>query len=292
MKNKNVLITGSTGYLGSYLATKLVKSDWTVYALIRGSSNLKRVQHIANQLKFIYEVEDIIKMKIDLNLIIHCATSYGRKGETLTQVYESNLMLPLKLLQLTEKIKNCHFINIDTVLSKETNEYALSKKQFIEVIQSYRNKHLMRFINLQLEHFYGPYDDDSKFTTMVIRKCLDNVGSIDLTLGEQKRDFIYIDDLIEAIMKIVNNGLTLQGSPSFEQYIIGSGEKVSIREFVELVHKLTSSTTQLNFGAIPYRKHELMDSHTDIAKIKNIGWSPIFSLHEGINKCINEYGEI
>ena len=61
----------------------------------------------------------------------------------------------------------------------------------------------MFFINMRLEHFYGPGDADSKFTAHVMNSCLRNVPELKLTLGEQRRDFFYIEDVVSAYLIIL-----------------------------------------------------------------------------------------
>ena len=114
---------------------------------------------------------------------------------------------------------------------------------------------------MRLEHFYGPKDVDSKFTTHVMNSCLRNVPELKLTSGEQKRDFIYIDDVVSAYLIILDN---IKGfSDFFNEFDVGSGAAVSIRDFVEKVHQITDSQTHLAFGSIPYRTGEVMSSNAN-----------------------------
>jgi nucleoside-diphosphate-sugar epimerase len=136
-----------------------------------------------------------------------------------------------------------------------------------------------------LEHFFGPGDDPSKFVTAVIQALLRKVPSIDFTPGYQKRDFIFIDDVSAAFKVIFDN------MPSFEKRLyrfeVGTGRPVEIRKFVHLAKRLTGNTTTiLNFGAIPYRSNEAMCSKVNIKGLKDLGWSPGFSLEAGLKKTI------
>jgi len=99
----------------------------------------------------------------------------------------------------------------------------------------------MTCVNVALEHFYGPCDDDSKFVTYIIRNILGNVENLDLTMGEQKRDFIYIDDVIDAFEKIIQYGLSV--GKGFFHYEIGTNLTFRIREFVTLVKKMSENVT-------------------------------------------------
>jgi nucleoside-diphosphate-sugar epimerase len=131
---------------------------------------------------------------------------------------------------------------------------------------------------------YGPGDDESKFTTHVIKSCLANVPELKLTAGEQKRDFIYIDDVISAYMILLEKAK--QQTENFQEYDLGSGKAIKIREFVEIVHKITQSCTKLNFGVLPYRENEIMQSEADITSLMSLGWLCQTSLIEGIKKIV------
>lgn len=142
-------------------------------------------------------------------------------------------------------------------------------------------------MNIALEHFYGPFDDESKFTTMIFHKLMRGELSIDLTPGDQKRHFIYIDDVVRAFYCILDKLDNLP--PGFSSFEVSTEQSISIREFVLLATSIIgNASTQLNFGAIPYRANELMDSRTDISALKALGWRPKVSLEKGIQLTIEK----
>jgi nucleoside-diphosphate-sugar epimerase len=140
---------------------------------------------------------------------------------------------------------------------------------------------------MRLEHFYGPGDEASKFTTHVINSCLRNVPELKLTLGEQKRDFIYIDDVVSAYLIILEK--LGQFPDLFNEFHVGSGAAVSIRDFVEKVHHITGSKTQLAFGSLPYRKGEVMSSHANVEPLEKLGWFCKINLEQGLNLVMEGY---
>jgi nucleoside-diphosphate-sugar epimerase len=166
------------------------------------------------------------------------------------------------------------------------NFYALSKKHFTEWGQQFSAMGKIKFITIKLEHIYGSGDDDNKFTTYIIKSCLENIPELKLTHGEQKRDFIFIDDAISAYLILLQK--IQQQAQLDEEYDLGSGSAISIREFVETVHRITNSKTMLNFGALPYRDHEIMESHANTEPLKALGWLNKTSLSEGIESIIKK----
>ncbi len=282
----NILLTGGTGYLGSNLLKRLVRENRSVILLKRSSSDTRRISNVLSKVKS-YDIDCIDLEEVfrgnRIEFLIHCATNYGRKEIDPIALLEANLILPLKLLQLGRKHSVRCFINTDTILDKRVSYYSLSKNQFKEWLDVYSAD--MHCVNVALEHFYGPFDDESKFVTYVVRNILANVEKIDLTRGEQKRDFIYIDDVVEAFLTIIEHCAgTHRG---FTNYEIGTNRAVTINQFVTLVKRLSDNTnTHLNFGALPYRENEVMESFVDTTEIVKLGWKPAVSLEDGLMKTI------
>jgi len=284
---KKILVTGATGYLGSNLVKNLA-SDYDIVILKRRRSNTQRIDSILGSITSI-DIEDTNFCDLFKNQtfygVIHCATNYGRDENDLDDTIEANLILPLRLLKNAFQNKVEFFINTDTILDKRINYYSLSKAQFKDWFIFFSSK--IKAINIELEHFYGKGDDPSKFVSKVIRDLASNeVKSIDLTLGEQKRSFIYIDDVVEAFRVILKNMEKL--SNEFNSYQVGSKTQISIRNFVTLIKELSGNTnTDLNFGALPYRNNEAMEVVLDISKLEKLGWSEKVSLRDGLKKAID-----
>ncbi len=284
----NILLTGATGFLGSCLLRALLKAGHQVSVLKRSKSSLDRIVDLVPHVRA-WDIDRAgIKQALDpdfnIDTVVHVATCYGRHGESESEVFQANLAFPLELLTTAVESGVVNFINTDTSLSKNLNPYALSKKQFMEWGTLVANQGKISFVNIELEHFYGPGDDSSKFTTHVIKSCLENVPELKLTAGEQKRDFIYIDDVVEAYLLLLEK--TPRRIPVFQEYGLGSGEAVTIREFVEMVHSITESKTVLNFGVLPYRENEIMESQADINALKALGWSAKVGLRDGLAKTV------
>lgn len=278
-------VTGATGFLGFNLVKSLLEHGHTVYAIKRKQSNLSRYdtekyQPIWLSLEEINFDEFFSKNHIDT--VIHCATDYGRKHSNPTNVIEANLILPLRVIHSAlGKVKV--FINTDTLLPKDTNSYSLSKYQFKQWLSTYSDR--LTCINVALEHFYGPGDDLTKFTSNIIHQMLSNVSEIPLTQGQQKRDFIFIDDVVSALVTIIQKATFFD--VNFYEYEVGLGQAVSIREFVLLVRELCGNDeSELKFGRLPYRENEQFEVVANIENLKTLGWTPRYTLREGLQKTI------
>jgi len=278
--------TGATGFLGSNIIKKLIIENYNVIVLKRSFSNTYRIDDITDNVKS-YNIDQIALENIftenKIDIILHCATNYGRRDIEPLSLMQANLTMPLQLLELGKKTRiNC-FINTDTILDKRVSYYSLSKNQFREWLELYANE--MICVNVALEHFYGPYDDNTKFVSYIIDSILNNAKKIDLTEGNQERDFIYIDDVVDAFITITKNIEKLR--KGFLRYEIGTGKSIKLKDFVKLVKSIARNTeTALNFGVIPYRENEIMSSKADITEICKLKWKPKFTLEEGLEQTI------
>ena len=285
---QTVLVTGATGFLGSNLVKRLLEDGHEIIVFKRSFSNTRRIDNILSQLST-YDLdrcnlEQPFRDFCKIDAVIHTATVYGRKQEKVSDILEANTVFPLRLLQTAIEFKTKTFLNTDTSVDKFLNPYSLSKKQFREWGKYFSLSKKIRFVNIQLEQMLGPGDDASKFPVFVIQQCLNNAPYLEITLGEQKRDFIDIDDVVSAYTLLLEKAF--QQEDFFQDYELGSGRAVSIREFVEKVKKLTQAQTDLRFGALPYRENEVMYSQANIQALTQLGWKPNINLEACLLKTI------
>jgi nucleoside-diphosphate-sugar epimerase len=285
---KKIVLTGITGFLGSHLARALISEGYKVIGLKRSFSSLHRLSGVLNELTLIdvecADYDAIFHDHGEVDTILHTATNYGRNNETVTEIFTANTEFPLRLLDAGSRAGVRSFMNTDTILDKYLNFYAFSKNQLLEWGRFFALNEKIVFWNLRLEHFYGFGDDDTKFTSYIFNSCLANEPEIRLTCGEQRRDFIYIDDVVSAYLLLLRE---IQGAaPIFREFDIGTGKSISIKEFVILVKILTGSTTELRFGALPYREGEVMHSAANVAPLTALGWKCEYDIDAGIRKVL------
>lgn len=287
----NILISGGNGFLGSALANALIDHGYNLYLLTRSHSNLKRLYKIEHKLKIIkFSSDHDLKIKlIDIHpdIVINTACNYGRNGESLLEIFDSNYRLGLLLLNHFCTLNNkIHFLNIGTVIEDNINNYSFSKSQFAQLgkFVSSKYNHIV-FKNILLQHMFGPGDDDSKFTSYVLNTCINNKPILDLTEGNQMRDFIYIKDVVDAITILLQNIEKVQVA----DIEIGSGRLIKIKDFVLKIRELSNSNTKLNFGAIPYRGDEVNLNAANLSVLSNLGWFPKYTIEEGLSETIKNY---
>lgn len=278
---KTILITGINGYLGSNLA-KTFSETYNIVGLEYSLNNLSRITGYNFK---VYSVENGVPNDLftenKIDIIIHTATFYGRQNEAIKTITNSNLFIPFEFLDKAIKTGCTTFINTDTVLDRFVSAYALTKNQFREWLYFRRNE--IYVVNMQLEHFYGPDAPHSNFIMDMINRLKQNEPQINLTAGEQLRNFVFIDDVVDAYKTILNN---LPLPDAYSMFQVSTPELISIKELLENLKELTQSKSELNFGAVPYRENELMKSYTDNSALVRIGWQPKYDLKRGIQNVI------
>jgi len=287
-----ILLTGATGFLGSALAHHWSRRGHELLLLARPSSNTHRIESLLPQTRLarIDGIMSVPGLFADFapDAIVHTACSYGRKGETPVDVLDANLRFGTALLQaaLQTQDRQVVFLNTGTVLLPDVSLYALSKTQFSQWGASLASQlpSALQFIDIQLQQMYGPGDDRSKFTTHVLETCQNNEARLALTLGEQRRDLIHIYDVVQAYGVILDKHARFTASDAID---VGSGTAVRMRDFVELTKRITQASTELDFGAVPYRTKEAMHCVADITRLSALGWRPTFDLEAGIRQTLN-----
>ena len=237
--------------------------------------------------------------KLKFNYIFHFA-AYNHVGDSFTHVSESinsNLFSTISLFNhgpSFEKFVNIGSSEIYGLQQKvpfNVNEtpypmspYALGKysSELYARLKSRQDK--SNLICLRPFNTFGPYQSEKAIIPEIIIKCL--LGKeIKTTLGEQTREFNYVDNIVNGIM------LVCQKVKHFDKPInVGSNKPIKIKYLVKKIHKLTKSKSILKIGSIKYRPNEIwkMSAENEFVT-KNIAWKPSVTFDEGLKNSIEWY---
>lgn len=304
-KTDRILITGGTGFIGKRLAAKCLEYTPFVTCIGLSDSNNKRilpgVEFLFEDLSSKKEVETIFKgRRFDYvfnfsGYIDH--TPYFKGGR---EVINAHLIGLMNVIDCIDKDKLKGFVQIGTsdeygnnpAPQKETmREQPISPYSIAKVASSHFIQMLYdteRFPGTVLRFFlvYGPGQDDQRFLPQIIKMCLRN-EKFKASEGKQLRDFCYIDDVVEAVVRSALSPCT-----KGQVINVASGIPVSIMEMIKRVVNIIGGGKP-QFGAIPYRKGENMELYADISNAKRmINWMPVTSLEEGLNKTIEYYKNV
>ena len=156
--------------------------------------------------------------------------------------------------------------------------YGESKLAATKKVQAMCRSSGLTGITARLFTVYGPGEYPYRLLPSLISAAKTG-ETLKLTGGEQKRDFTYVKDAAVGLLK-----LGLMNSAAGEAVNLATGKLTSIRDFAECAANLLDmKSSQLHFGAIPYRKDEVWQGLVDVGFLKNCtGWTPTYSISEGI----------
>lgn len=280
----DILILGANGYLGSKVTHALVKKNYHVVCTKRPGSNLSRIEDLYanNMVKFIPSTVEAIEAALQyskFDLVLNLACNYGRSDALYDGVIESNIEFPLKVLNKVSEEGIRKFITIGTGLPDDLNMYSFSKKIFSDFGKFYVEKHDIDFYSMKLEMFYGSDEPMDRFIPKLIYNMLEG-NEINVTLGTQHRDIIYIEDVVDAIISVIHSHFK-----GYWEIPVGTGMAPTISELVDFIWEETGKRAKINWGGVRMRPNE-PDCIADTSILNRIGdWTPIY-WKDGIRKMI------
>ena len=299
LKDKRILVTGGCGYVGRLLIKKLYKlgSQVFVFDVISSSEPIHGV--IYNNVDLL-DNDLLCKLinQIKPQKIYHLAASLDRTRDydVIDEILDINLKGTNNLLRALREIDYTSFIYTSTseVYGNQTiipfkedmalhpiSPYSLSKAAAELSIQTFSNIYNKPYTILRLFNIYGPNMPENFFIPQLVSALKDD-RDFDMTKGEQKRDFIFIDDVIETLIISSKNK-----NANNQIFNVCSGASNSLRELALEIQKLIPSDSSINFIAIPYRKNEIWDMIGDNTKIKEtLFFDNKIDLSEGLRRLL------
>lgn len=281
---RKVLLTGGNGFIGNHL-TKLLRSK--SFEII-DSGDIDTVNLCEWK-----EVKEITKAET----IIHLASKnfIPESFKEPLSYYNNNILSTLNVLEKA-KVDGSKviffstyvygtplYLPIDENHSKNPkNPYTQSKIICEELCEAYYRDFGVPVTIFRPFNIYGPGQSPAFFIPTIINQINNEI--IQLNDSRPRRDFIFIDDVIDAVyLSIMNN------EHPFRIYNLGSGVSTSIKEIVDLIIKFSQSKALVKFSE-EIRQGEILDTVADISKIKNeLGWEPKVYIEEGIKLCLDNF---
>ena len=276
------LVLGGNGYLGSKIINELNKKKHRIVATKRETSDISRVK-TKNVFWIPAKVEAIKTAMLyePFDWILNMVCNYGRSNVLYDDCIAANFQFPLEVLNLAAEFKVSNYLTIGTGLPDEFNMYTMSKNMLAKFGEFYARMHNINFFSMKLEMFYGADEPTERFIPGLIMKCRKN-QEVKVTLGTQHRDIIAVQDVVRAIIFIIDAELK-----GYNEIPIGTGEAPSIREIVEYVHYMTDSKSKIYFGAVPMRPNE-PDCVADLTKLTKMGFTCQWPWKIGLKNMIQE----
>lgn len=310
-----VLITGAAGFIGSYLAERLCSLDFEVIGLDNFSSGyVGNLSGLRDDKRFelikgdILSLEDLLKASKGADTIFHFAaqSSVPKSTEDPVRDFEINFQGTLNVLESARKakVKVIIFASSSAVYGNAAlptpedhplspiSNYGASKAAAEAYCSSYSSLYGLKTASLRFYNIFGSRARKGVMFDLLQKLQKSNEKLKVLGTGKQKKDYLYIDDAIEATLLVTNKG-ELSGNA----FNIGSGESYSVKEIVRklleilgLVNKTKSFYTGFSWGG------DVQQTLADISKLKELGFSPKVNFDQGLRTFVDwyelEYGRI
>ena len=287
---KSVILTGATGFVGREMLSSLISQGLNVIAISRHPELQEDMTNVTWLGWNNYSSIDFLKSNV--SAVINLAICYGHSDESESEVFASNVTLPFQLFRYCIDRGVSKIINADTFSGRPEHRYKYlqsyhqTKNELVSLTKDLVISNDTCFINMRLEHVFGPNDGPNKFISKLISELRTGSESIALTNGEQKRDFIYIYDVVDAFISAMNHKF----HSGFFEFEVGTGKCFMVKEFcIKLAEAFSVSPKVLKFGKLDMRENEIMESVADIKGLNDIGWYPKWPMAKAIEDLANNY---
>jgi nucleoside-diphosphate-sugar epimerase len=294
---KKILIAGGTGFIGYHLAKQSIKKGWSVTSV---SSKLPKKYRYLKDVKYIIcdvSKKEMIKKKLknNYNFVVNLSGNVEHKNKKKT--YKSHYVGCKNLADFFEKKKLESFIQIGSsteygkIKSPHKENSSCSPKSIYGYSKFLASVYLVNLFEkkkfpatvLRLYQVYGPKQDPNRILSSVILGCIKG-EKIPCSHGKQFRDFIFIEDVINAIFKSLKNK-----QAEGKIFNIGSAKPIKIKTVINKIKKIIKKGEPI-FGKIKLRKEENLKIYPNISKAKKeLKWFPKYSFSKGLNLTINSY---
>jgi UDP-glucose 4-epimerase len=299
-------ITGATGFLGSFLVRRLLAEGHEVHAMIR-TPQAEACWRIADLMPRIRVVEadlnslgrlDALLPAMRPDVVFHLAwDGVGSEARNSPVQLVHNVRSSLNILELC-RLSGCSvFVGLGSqaeygigqgVLKENSvcnplTAYGVAKNSLSMLATKFGEITKTRVLWFRLFSAYGPKDDPKHLLPNLITNLLD-ADCPPLTLGEQRWDYLYVEDAVEAMilaaMCPTANGI----------FNLASGDVHSLRDVIESARNEIDPDIVLRFGELPYRPDQVMNLQADVSRLKcATGWRPEVSLTDGLRKTVAWY---
>lgn len=299
-----VLVTGASGFVGANLTRRLVKDGYRVTIITRCHSDLWRLEGVVGSIENVVadltegsQVKNALN-KIKPTVIFHLATVsvYGGQPAPEPEMVRANLLGTINLIQACADVDYRCFVNtgssseygpktkpmVETDLTEPRDIYGVTKCAATHYASAVGKKESRPIVTLRLFSPFGPYDDPRRLIPTAVVSALTG-RDIKLANPEIGRDYIYVDDVVEAFLSCIERARTIPG----EIINVGSGRQKTLKETIETILSLIETPSRPLWGAVPGSSQDNPFWQADITKAKRcLDWTPQIDFQEGLRRTV------
>lgn len=303
-RKKIAVVTGGGGFIGANLVRRLIRENYEIHLIWKKTTKPWRLLDVKSQIK-LHEIELTDREKllsfmefIMPTAIFHLAAHGSYPNQTdIDEMIKVNVVGTLNLLFASQDVPYKAFVytgssseyGFKTKPIKETDFldpisfYAGTKGSGTLLCNVFAREYKKPVIILRPFSIYGPYEEPSRFIPTIINSLIKN-RPIKITSGLKRRDFTYIDDVLDIYLSVVQKGNKLSG----EIFNMGAGKEYSNDEVVEALFRITGKKVPIEKGVYPTRMWDTSHWVADVSKIKELlDIKPKYSLEKGLLKTYN-----
>ena len=305
MVTMNIVITGGSGFVGSYLCEKLINDGHKIIVidnLLTGSrDNINDLLDNENFSFIEHDVQDHIEIEDKVDYVLHFASAASPKAYTEHPVntLKAGSVGTINTLGLAKKhsaeylLASTSEVYGDPLISPQNEEYWGNvnpngersmydeAKRFAEAaVATYSRSYGLKTKIVRIFNTYGPRMqlNDGRVVTNFIVQALRNQNITIYGDGTQTRSFSYVEDTVAGIISLMN-------STEYDVFNIGNPNEMTVGQLAEKIIKLTDSTSEIKYLELP--NDDPKQRKPDITKAKTkLNWEPKVNLDEGLTKTI------
>ena len=308
---KRILVTGGAGFLGSHLCERLLKEGHSVICVDNYCTGSKEnsIQLLANPYFELIRHDVTIPLYVEVDEIYHlaCPASPRHYQYNPIKTIKTAIIGSMNMLGLAKRVKakilqastsevygdpqvhpqpEVYWGNVNPIGPRAC--YDEGKRCAETLFMSYHKQHNVRIKIMRIFNTYGPrmHQDDGRVVSNFIVQALKGEALTLYGNGSQTRSFCYVDDTIEAMIRLMNTDATLIGPVN-----IGNDAMLSIIELAEKVLKLTGTHAKIIQKRLPQDDPLQRQPVITLAQ-KALNWTPQVALEEGLRKTIAYFKKV
>jgi len=303
MRDKRILITGASGFIGRHLAEKLRISGAQIHTLTR--SPVRNMPETVQHLGDIRNQQAVTNAVDESNpeFIFHLCAYKNRLPDLgeFAPAIETNLTGTLNLVSAVKSLQQLRSIIVvgtaeeygnnptpfrEGMREQPVTAYSFSKLCQTQLCQTLTRLHGLPIAVLRPTIAYGPGQGEEMFLPALIKKLLRN-ERFDMTAGMQTRDFVHVSDVVDAMVSAA-----LCRDATGEILNIGGGQPLPIAKVALMIEKMLDKSGLVQLGALDYRVGEIMNYYVNSDKARDlIGWQPRIALEQGLKETVDYFRE-
>ena len=294
-----VAVTGSTGFIGMHLLRGLHAVGAEIVAIAAADKHIERLEGLPFPVEQaivddMCNIGDAIR-RAKAEYVIHLSAfvSTERSLHTLDETLRQNLLPTISLLAAAAEVQVARVVLLgsceeysqkttpfDTAMATDpSSPYGASKAAATAYARMFTNSFRLSTVVLRPSVVYGPGQSERMLISQVM-KAMSKNRTVEVTRGEQTRDFIYVEDVVKAIIR----SLTVPSAEG-DVWNVGSGEVVTVRDCLERIERITGCTGLIEYGKRSYSENEIFQYEPKVqGTYAAFDWKPSVTLDQGLQQ--------